>query len=208
MYNIKKLKYNYNALEPYIDELTVNIHYNNHYKNYLDRLNKILIDNNFDFSYPVEEIFNHIEQFPLETRDDILFLAGGVVNHELYFDSMSPNKNNIPKGLLKDQIDKQYGSFSLFKEQFINTALKLVGSGYTFLVADRKNNLKIINTPNQDSPYSYGFTPLMTIDLWEHAYYLKYKYGKLDYILNFFEIVDFENTNKLYEKTIQKNKQK
>lgn len=203
MYNIKKLKYNYNALEPHLDELTINIHYNEHYKSYLDRLNKLLIENDFEFNYPVSQIFEHISEFPLEIRDNILFLTGGVVNHELYFDSMSPNKNNIPDGLLKEQIDKQFGSFEAFKELFINTALKLVGCGYTFLVVDKKNNLKIINTPNQESPYSYGFTPIMTIDLWEHAYYLQYKYKKHDYILNFFDIVDFENTDKLYEKAIQ-----
>lgn len=199
MYKAIRLKYDYNFLEPIISSRTLTIHYNNHYLNYLKKLNDVLIRNNYDFRYTKEQLFDHIDEFPLSDRDDILFNLGGVVNHELYFNNMG--KKEL-KGKLKDKINNQYGSFDKFKNEFINKAKLLVGSGYTSLVIDKNKNLNIINFSNQESAYIYGYIPILTIDLWEHSYYLDYQSNRNLYIDNFFEIIDFEYVNNLYEKNI------
>lgn len=195
MYEKIKLNYPYNSLEPYIDEQTIDIHYNRHYQTYLNNLNKLLQEENYDYRYAKEELVNQINIFDLGKRDNILYNLGGVLNHELYFKNMSDKKNNQPTGLLLQKINNQYGSYNNFKQEFINTASNLKGSGYTFLTVDKNQNLKIISTSNQDTPYSYGLTPIMAIDLWEHAYYLKYKNNRAEYIKNFFEIIDYQKVS-------------
>ena len=199
MYQKMNLKYGYEDLEPVIDSKTVNIHYNKHYQKYLDNLNKVLQELNYDYRYSVVELVKHIDEFPIEKRDTILFNAGGVINHELYFNSMTPHMNQRPVGELKKAIDETYGNYENFKQEFIKTASYLVGSGYTFLVMNKENELEIINTSNQETPYLYGLTPILALDLWEHAFYLKYQNRKDEYINNFFSIIDFENVSKLYE---------
>lgn len=202
MYKIISLNYDYDALEPYIDTNTVDIHYNKHHKGYLDKLNNILNSVNYKYDYTLVELINHIDNFPMNLRGDILYNAGGVLNHNLYWYNMSPNHNNLPVGKIKEAIDKKYGSFDKFKEEFIKTASKVVGSGWTFLVITPTKDLDIINTPNQETPYLYGFIPVIALDLWEHSYYLKYQNKRSDYINNFFQIIDFKNINDLYEKNI------
>ena len=198
MYKQMPLKYPYNALEPFIDTETINIHYNKHYLGYLKRLNDLLISLNYDFKLTLKELIQNIEIFPIDKRDDIIFLAGGVINHELYFDSEGPN-NNKPNGKILDKIIEQYGSYNNFKEEFTRIAKALVGSGYTSLVITRLKDLEIVNTPNQDTPLLYGLKPILTLDLWEHAYYLKYRNQKDLYIVAFFNIIDFDALNKRYE---------
>ena len=170
----------------------------------MNNLNNLLKKNNYDYKYTKEELVNHIDIFPLNDRDDILYNLGGVLNHELYFENMSLNKNNLPKGILLEKINKQYGSYENFKEEFIKTTSYLVGSGYTFLVVNKENDLEIINLSNQETPYYYNLNPIMTIDLWEHAYYLDYKNNRPLYVNNFFSIVDFQVIENNYEK-VQKN---
>jgi len=204
MYTLDNIDYPYNALEPIISGRTVDIHHNKHHKKYLDNLNKLLNDNNYDYKYTKEELVNHIDIFPIKDRGSILFNLGGVLNHDLYFDIMGPNNHEI-KGKFKDKIIKEYGSFNNFKNEFIKQTKFLVGSGYTFLVLNKNNDLEIINTANQDTPYSYGLIPIMNIDLWEHAYYLDYQNNKDEYINNFFSIIDFDKVNKHYEEALQKN---
>lgn len=196
MFEIKSLPYNYDFLEPIISTTTVNIHYNKHEKGYLDRLNKILKEAGYHGDYTIPEIILNIDKFLINYRDDILYNAGGVINHDLYWRSMG--KLSLPTGKLLDKIVEEYGSYDSFKKKFIETANKLVGSGYTFLVIDNKN-LNIINLPNQESPLSYGFVPIFAIDLWEHAYYLDYQNKRNEYINNFFSIVNFDEASKLYE---------
>ncbi len=202
MYKLSPLLYKYNSLEPYIDSQTIDIHYNKHYKGYLDRLNNILNDLGYDYSYSMEDLVNHIDIFPIEKRGDILYNLGGVLNHSLYFNNMSPNYNTKPVGKLNDKIVDQYGSFDSFKNEFIKKANSLIGSGYTFLVIKKDGNLDIVNMSNQETPYTYDMIPIMTIDLWEHAYYLKYKNNRSKYIDNFFNIVDFKVINDNYEKNL------
>lgn len=204
MYQLPDLSYSYDALEPYISEQTVDIHYNLHHQGYLDKLNTLLKNIGYDYKHDLVWLVEHIDTVPLELeRGTILYNAMAVLNHNLYWDSMNP-KHRMPSGKLKQQIDKQYGSYENFEREFIKTAQTLVGSGYTFLTTNQKGELTIMNTSNQDSPYVYGFTPLMTIDLWEHSYYLDYLNKRNDYINNFFRIVDFEHANKKYEDIVSK----
>ena len=203
MYKSVILPYNYGDLEPVLNSETINVHYNKHYLGYLEKLNKILNDINYDYRYTKDELVSHIEEIPIDVRDDVLYNLGGVLNHELYFYSMSNNKVNVPIGALRKKIIDEYGTIENFKDQFIKTANKLVGSGYTFLVLNNNLELEIINTPNQETPYLYGLIPIMALDLWEHAYYLVYRNRRGEYIEKFFEIVDYNNINKNYEKAVK-----
>ena len=193
----KRITLDYKSLEPYIDDRTLDLHYNAHYRNYTDKLNKHLNDINYDYKDSPEYLAKHIDILPMENRDEILFNLGGYLNHNLYFYNLTNKKKDIPIELL-NLINKYFGSFSLFKEEFIDMAMEVKGSGYTFLVMDKNNKLRIINTSNQDTPYYYGFTPIMTIDVWEHAYYLKYTYLRKKYLENVFDIIDFDKVYKLY----------
>ena len=193
----KPINLEYKDLNPYIDEEVINIQYNI----YLDNLKKLnnLVKNEEN----KENIIKNIDKYPLLIRDDILYYVGSVLNHELYFNSISNKKNNELKGKLKDEIIKEYGSFNNFKEKFMEAASYVVGSGYTFLVSDYNGKLNIINTSNEENPYYYDLIPIMTIDLWEHAYFLKYRLNKKQYIKDFFEIVDFDKINETYEKKVK-----
>lgn len=208
MYKSVVLPYDYNALEPVIDEKTVNIHYNKHYLGYLNKLNNFLNSVNYDYRYSKEDLVKHIDEIPLSIRDDVLYNLGGVINHELYFYSMGNKKINVPIGSLNKKIIEQFGSFSNFKKKFIEASNYLVGSGYTFLIVNKNGDLEIINTPNQETPYIYDLIPIMALDLWEHAYYLLYQNRRSDYINNFFEIIDFNNINQNYEEALSKVQKK
>lgn len=194
----KRITLDYKSLEPYIDDRTLDLHYNAHYRGYTDKLNKYLKDINYDFNVPAVTLAKNINILPIENRDEILFNLGGYLNHSLYFYNLTDKKKDIPTPLL-ELINKYFGSFSLFKDEFIEMAKEVKGSGYTFLVLDKNNKLRIINTSNQDTPYYYGFTPIMTIDVWEHAYYLKYTYERGKYLDNIFDIIDFDKVYKLYK---------
>lgn len=197
MYKLKDLPYEYDALEPFIDIHTLALHHKKHQKNYLDKLNALLINNNYDFRYSLEELSQHINEFPLNSREDILFNLGGVVNHDIYFRSMAP-KRVEPNTFLRELIDESFSNYDNFKKQFKDKALSLKGSGYTFLVLNN-GHLEIINLSNQDNPYYYNFIPLIGLDMWEHAYYLNYQNNKDLYIDNFFNIVNFSEANKLFK---------
>lgn len=197
MYKLKELPYEYDALEPYIDTHTLGLHENKHQKNYLNKLNELLVLNNYDFKYSLEELVNHIDEFSKESREDILFNLGGVINHNLYFSSMSSKKEK-PNTILNREINNTFGSFNEFKVKFKQSALSIKGSGYTFLVLDNEK-LKIVNLLNQDNPYNYYYAPLLALDMWEHAYYINYENKKDIYIDNFFEVMDFSMANKFFE---------
>lgn len=206
MYQSILLPYSYDALEPFLSAKTINIHYNRHYKNYLKKLNDLLKKNGYNYSDSKEELVNKITQFPISERDDILYNLGGVINHELYFLNMG-RKNNIPLGKIEKAINDMYGNFDNFKSEFFNTASKLVGSGYTFLILKQDLSLDIINMSNQETPYSYGFIPIISLDLWEHAYYLDYQNNRESYIKNFFQNIDFSYVNSKYIEAYEKIKE-
>lgn len=195
MYSKMKLNYPYDGLEPYISKETLQIHYETLYTRYLNNLNQILKKNNFNFSIPKEDIYNIIKRFPIEDRDTILFNLGGVLNHELYFSTLTPyaKENN------ENMILKKYLSLNNFIEKFTDKAKELRGSGYTFLVMDNDKSLALINLPNQDSPYRLGLIPIMNLDLWEHAYFLDYHANKDEYIKNFFKLIDLNKVEERYK---------
>lgn len=202
MFQKIKLNYDYNGLEPVLSGETIFVHFEKHYTNYLNKLNSLL--KNIKVS-SIQDIAINIDKIPMDIRGDVLYNAGGVLNHELYFNNMNKNDNHVPIGEIKEAINNEYGSFEIFKEKFINEANKLVGSGYTFLVLNKDKKLQIINMSNQDTPLSYGFIPIMTIDLWEHAYYLDYQNKRNEYINNFFSIVSFDEINENYKKALKQN---
>lgn len=193
------LPYNYDALEPVLDTRTVALHYNNHYMGYVNRLNDLISKNPSLNEQPLSNLAQHLDLVIMTIRNQFAYNLGGVLNHELYFLNIGPIKTE-PKGRLREAIERDFGSVSNFQNQFIEEANKLVGSGYTFLAVDRDKKLKIINLSNQDTPYFYDMIPIMTIDLWEHAYYLTYQSNRAEYIRNFFQIINYDEVEKNYEK--------
>ena len=204
MYKLSELPYLYQDLEPFIDTHTLGLHYNIHETNYLNKLNSILKQTNYDFRYNLSELIYHLDEFDQNIREDLLYNLGGVLNHNLYWKSMNTKeKKKEPFGALKLAIDNTFGSFDSFYNKFKESALKLKGSGYTFLVINQSGNLEIINLPNQQTPLSYNFIPLFTIDMWEHAYYLNYKPDKNKYLDNFKIIADFTNASNIYNNILK-----
>lgn len=199
MYEAIMLDYSLNSLIPYLSEETLENHYQIYLSN-LDKLNQLLDSVSYDYSYSLKDLIEHIDSIDLNVRGEILYYLSSVLNHTLYFSNISNQKKNFPVKKIESDIVKYYGSYDNFKKEFIKSAMNLKGSGYTFLVVDSNNELKIINTSNEDSPYYYGMTPIIVLDLWEHAYYLQYQTDRLAYIQNFFEVIDFEKINRYYEK--------
>lgn len=196
MYKEEKLKYGYASLEPYIDTHTIGLHHERHYLSYLKKLNILLEKNKFSFSIPKEELVYHMDEFPKEDREDILFNLGGVINHEIYFSILSGDKKNKPTLKLQKMIETYFTSYENFKELFKKEALSIKGSGYTYLVLDQEGKLKIISLKNQELPFSYNLYPVIVLDMWEHAYYLNNQNRKEDYIDSFFTILNFEEIEK------------
>ena len=195
MYKLEKLPYEYDSLEPFIDTHTLGLHKNKHEKNYLDKLNTILVKNGFQFQYPIMVLLNHLNEFRQEDREDILYNLGGVINHEIYFKSMNVAKEE-PNNTLMKMLIERFGSYDGFKTEFKKMALSIKGSGYVFLVLN-KGKLDLIVLYNQQTPSYFNLVPLLGIDMWEHAYYLNYKNNKDLYIDNFLDIISFKEANKL-----------
>lgn len=200
----KEIILNYNDLSPYISADTLNIHLNI-YKDNLAILNRLLKQNNYDYKYSMKDLIKYIDIFPLNIRGEILYYLSSILNHNLYFYNISNNKYLEPVGLIGKDINKYFGNYTNFKQEFTNKALNLKGSGYTFLVREKNGTLKIINTSNEDSPYYYDYEPIIGLDLWEHSYFLDYYNDKSTYIANFFKIIDFNKINKYYEKIVETN---
>lgn len=198
----KGISIDYSDFEPFLSNKAISIHYNKHYLGYLNKLNSILDYLDFDYRFSVGEIIKNIDYFPIKYRDTILYNAGGVLNHELFFSGIGSNHNL--SGELYNKIISDFGSYEKFVLEFKKVANLLVGSGYTFLVLDKNDKLLIINLPNQDSPISLGYYPIMNIDLWEHSYYLDYYNDRSKYIDDFFSMIDFSKLDNEYKKAIQK----
>lgn len=204
MFKQIELKYNFNELEPHIDELTMNTHYSKHHAAYTNNLNTA-IEKLPEFSeFSIEEIFKKLSDISDPSlKAAVTNNGGGFYNHNLYFAALSPNGGGKPEGKLAEQIDKDFGSFEALKEQLSAAAAARFGSGWAWLSADKNGNLKVSSSPNQDNPLmeSKGErTPILGIDVWEHAYYLKYKNLRADYVKAFFEVVDWKEVADNYSK--------
>jgi len=205
MYEVIKLDYTLNSLYPYLTYDVLNVHYNEIYLKYIEALNNLLLKTNNYYDYNPSILINNVDIFPLSIRGEILYNLSAFLNHNLYFYNISNANNLYPVGILKTDIDKSFGSFANFMTEFKESANNLKGSGYTFLVYNQ-NKLSIINTSNEDSPYSYRMFPVICLDLWEHAYFLEYRADRGKYIDNFFKIIDFRKINARYEKFLKANK--
>lgn len=202
MYQPYILKYNYNALEPYISKKTLETHYNSHYLKYLKNLNTLLLKNDFKFQYPVSYLFQNIDAFQVSDREEILYNAGGVLNHEIYFDSMKPASNTIIPEPLLSNLTNKFGSINNFIKLFNDLAISLKGSGYIFLATKPNGELHLLSIFNQESVYSSGMIPLFCIDVWEHSYYLDYQNNRGTYLDSFFKIINFDLANKKYQEVL------
>lgn len=194
---IEKLPYSYSALKQFIDPETMNFHYNKHYKGYVDKLNSALSKKKYG-DLELEQIIKSISRFDKTIRNN----AGGAFNHALFWNMLTPDQKKLT-GPLYDKIAKEFGTFNLFKKKFEAVAKDRFGSGWVWLVLNSKNKLKIMSTPNQDNPLMNviegGGFPILGLDLWEHAYYLKYKNKRDEYISNFWKVVNWDFVSKLYE---------
>lgn len=190
-FKVKELPYAYNALEPYIDEETMKLHHDKHYKAYVDNLNKSLEKYPELFNYSLIELLQNIDKIPKDIQKSVLNNAGGAYNHGFFFDIMTPEKTEV-SGELKSAIEKEFGSYENFKDKFKEASLSVFGSGWAWLVKDSDGKLSITTTPNQNSPVSDNLIPIIGLDVWEHAYYLKYKNVRADYIDNWFNVVNWD----------------
>ncbi|MFH0875689.1 MAG: superoxide dismutase [archaeon] len=195
-HTLPELDYSYNALEPFIDETTMKIHHTKHHQAYIDKLNTALD------AYPelqkkeIKELLANIESVPEKIRAAVRNHGGGHYNHSFFWKILK--KSSIPKGEINKEIEKTFGSFDLFKTEFSNAAISIFGSGWQWLVLD-KGKLALISIQNQDSPLSLGKTPIIGLDVWEHAYYLKYQNKRADYISAFFNVINWTEIDSIYQ---------
>lgn len=190
-FEYKELNYSYDALEPYMDKETIMLHYNKHYKNYVDKLNDTIKHYPNLYSCSLTDLLTNLDCLPDSASQIIKNNGGGVYNHEFFFNIMT-NKKTSPSGELKKAIARDFGSFAEFKKEFKKASLDSFGSGWIWLVSDNNGNLSIIKTSNQDTPITLNLTPIIGIDLWEHAYYLRYQNNKSHYIDSWFNVVNWD----------------
>lgn len=200
VHKLINLPFETNSLEPYMDKQTIEIHYGKHHQGYVDKLNKAIA------KYPkleeksVEWLLKNLSLIPPEIKQNIINNAGGVYNHNFFWSILKKDVPFNPNSKIGKEILNEFTTFEGFKEEFTNKATTLFGSGWVWLVLD-SNKLKIVQTQNQDSVISKKMIPLIAIDVWEHAYYLKYKNSRKDFIENFFSIINWDKVNELFIKT-------
>jgi Fe-Mn family superoxide dismutase len=203
-FSLPDLPYKYNALEPHIDEKTMEIHHTKHHKAYLDNLNNTLKDHPKLHQKSLFELLSQINSYPADIKTALRNNAGGHFNHSLFWTIMRPNSTPISKNL-ESQIAKDFGSVEAFQNKFNNCAKLVFGSGWAWLVTDKKGNLSIMATHNQDCPISDRLTPILCLDVWEHAYYLKYQNKRVDYIQEFWHVVNWKQVEEYYQQATQKS---
>lgn len=199
MYDKIELGYKFNELEPYIDAKTVEIHYGKHLQTYVNNLNNLLkgYEDIFD-GKSLEELLKNVSDLPEEIRQGVINQGGGVYNHNLYFSILSPKASLMPEGNLLEKINQTFGNVDNLKDELSKKAIAQFGSGYASLLMDRNKNLFIKSTSNQDTKLQDGLIPILTIDVWEHAYYLKYQNLRADYVNNIWNIIDWKKVSNLY----------
>ena len=202
-FQLLKLPYAYDALAPNLDALTMEIHYSKHYLTYTNNLNRLLVGTELE-KLPIEEIVAKVDMSNADLRNN----AGGFYNHTLFFEGMAPKAGGEAKDTLAVSIKRDFGSFENFKTLFADAASKQFGSGWAWLVTDKAGKLQITATPNQDNPLMPGMpvkgTPILGLDVWEHAYYLNFRYKRKNYIDNFFNVINWEKVNERYEEAMRR----
>ncbi|WP_333876768.1 superoxide dismutase [Flavobacterium sp.] len=197
-FELVKLPYDYNALMPSIDVLTMEVHYSKHYLSYTNNLNKLVADDPAMVDLTIEDILKKLNMNNADLRNN----AGGYYNHSLFWESMAPKAGGEPKDTLAVVMNRDFGSFEIFKNQFSDAAEKQFGSGWAWLVVDKAGKLSVTSTPNQDNPLMPNQpvkgTPILCLDVWEHAYYLDYQYKRKKYIEAFFNVINWKKVSERY----------
>ena len=196
-YEVPKLAYPFNALEPHIDARTMEIHHDKHHAAYVTNLNKAIEGTDLG-NQPIEALVAKIDTVPENIRTVVRNNGGGHANHSLFWTIMGPGKSGQPSGALADAIKSELGGFDAFKEALTKAATTRFGSGWAWLSVDKNKKLIVESTPNQDSPLMHGNTPILGLDVWEHAYYLNYQNRRPDYIAAFYNVIDWEAVAKRY----------
>ena len=189
-YSVPDLPYDYDALEPHIDEATMKVHHDKHHQAYVDKANAALEGTEWE-DKDIEEVLSNLSSLPSDKQGPVRNNGGGHLNHSLFWQMLSSEGGGEPGGALAEAINEKFGSFDAFKEEFKNAGVGQFGSGWAWLVHDG-SGLAVTSTPNQDSPVSQGQTPLLGCDVWEHAYYLKYQNRRPDYIDAFWNVVNWD----------------
>ena len=196
---VRPLPYEYDALVPVLDAETLTFHHDKHYKTYVDNLNSALSDYPELQKMSLPQLLTDITALPAAIQTAVRNNGGGVYNHELYFDSMREPVGQEPEGALSEAIERDFGSYRQWKEQMKQAAAGKFGSGWAWLVADKKGALSIVQTSNQDVPDLEEYTPILLVDVWEHAYYLQYQNRRADYLDGWFELINWRKAGKRYE---------
>ncbi len=196
-YTLPKLHYAYDALEPYIDAKTMEIHHSRHHAAYVANLNKALEGHDVG-NLAIDELICSIHMLPDKIRTAVRNQGGGHANHALFWTVISPTGGDVPDRPLSEAIDEELGGFERFEQLFTRAALGRFGAGWGWLSVDPDKKLIVEHTPNQDSPLMHGHTPILAIDVWEHAYYLKYQNRRADYVKAFFEVIDWTEVTRRY----------
>jgi len=198
-YSLPDLPYDYNALEPHIDEQTMRIHHTKHHQAYVDKVNGAIKGHSELENKSIEDLLRDIERVPEEIRTTVRNNGGGHANHSLFWQIMSPDGGGEPSGNLASEIDSVFGSFSTFRDEFKNTATGQFGSGWAWLGFDGNGKLHLHGTPNQDSPLMQNHRPILGLDVWEHAYYLKYQNKRPDYVDAWWNVVNWEEVGRRFD---------
>ena len=196
-FELKNLPYEYDALEPIIDKENMHFHHDKHHQTYVTNLNNLLEGTGFENS-SIEEILTSLDKLPEAKKNGIRNNAGGVYNHDLFWEVMIPGGSKEPKNELKTAIEKAFGSLDELKNSFNAKGAGQFGSGWAWLVTDKEGNLEVLSTPNQDSPISLGKIVLLGNDVWEHAYYLNYQNRRADYLKAWWELVNWNIVEERY----------
>ncbi|PMR73497.1 superoxide dismutase [Billgrantia endophytica] len=197
-HTLPDLPYGHDALEPHIDAMTMEIHHSRHHKTYVDKLNGALEGTGLE-EMPVDELMANIDRVPEAKRQAVINNGGGHSNHSKFWQMMSPDGGGKPQGKVAQAIDSELGGFDAFKEALTEAALGRFGSGWAWLSVTPEKKLVVENTLNQDSPLMHGNTPILGLDVWEHAYYLKYQNKRPDYVEAFFNVINWEEVERRYQ---------
>jgi Fe-Mn family superoxide dismutase len=192
MFTLPRLPYDFGALEPYIDAMTMEIHHDKHHQAYVDNLNKAVEQVPALQGKSLEELLTSLDKIPESVRNAVRNHGGGHLNHSAFWLMLAKNGGGQPRGIVGDEIVKQFGSFQAFQDQFNLAAKSVFGSGWAWLVIAPNGQYKIMTTPNQDNPVTQGMHPILGLDVWEHAYYLKYQNRRPDYINAWWHVINWE----------------
>ncbi|HPG42631.1 MAG TPA: superoxide dismutase [Acholeplasmataceae bacterium] len=199
-YTLPTLTYAYDALEPFFDARTMEIHYTKHHQAYINNLNAAL-EKHPELKLSLEEMLKDLTKVPQDIRGAVQNNGGGHYNHSFFWLLLKVNNGATPQGKLLEAINKSFGSFDAFKEQFSNAAKTRFGSGWAWLIVDNNKELKVLSTANQDTPLAEG-KPILGLDVWEHAYYLNYQNRRPDYVSAFFNVINWDVVEKLYKEAL------